>query len=81
MVSSFDEAGEIMDRQITHLLGCEGIVCLPVSGATACRGVIVMAADAGRASRLKAEQPMLSLFARQAACALSANAPFSTPHQ
>jgi len=69
-VSSLDEPSEIMDRQLSHLLGREGIVCLPVSSRNACHAVIVIAADKNEALQLKERHSLLDLLTRQAACAL-----------
>jgi len=75
LVSSLDEPGEIMDRQLSHFLGREAIVCLPVSGRGACRGVIVIAADRDGARHLKEQLALVSLLTRQAACALEMDRP------
>jgi hypothetical protein len=75
MVTSLDEPGEIMDRQLARFQGGESIACLPVSGGNICHGVIVMAADKDKILRLKEQRPLLDLLTRQAACMLGVNRP------
>lgn len=75
MVTSLEEPGEIMDRQLARFQGGGRIACLPVSDKTTCHGVIVMAADKDQILQMKEQRSLLNLLTRQAARALDGNYP------
>ncbi len=62
----------IMDDQIIHLIGKEGMLCLPMVAHREFVGVIVLGIDEARVSHLSEEINLLTMFTNQAASAVDA---------
>jgi len=60
----------IMDDQIIHLIGKEGMLCLPMVAHKESVGVIVLGIDEARVSHLSEEINLLTMFTNQAASAV-----------
>ncbi len=63
----------IMDRQVIHLIGREGMICLPMVAHKNLVGVIVSGVNETEVSKLQEQIKLLTMFANQAALALHAN--------
>ncbi len=60
----------IADKQLIHLLGTEGMFCIPLNAYHQRIGVIVMGVQSAQASRFAAQQKLLQMFANHAAACL-----------
>jgi MinD-like ATPase involved in chromosome partitioning or flagellar assembly/HD-like signal output (HDOD) protein len=65
-------APTIMDKQLIRFLGKDGMLCLPMVANRASVGVIVSGVDDHHIVHLRDQMKLLSMFANQAALALSA---------
>ncbi len=69
-VSEGESAGSIMDAQIVHLLGRDGILCLPMKVEDEPIGSIVLAIDRTNLANLSGQRRLLDSFSQYAARAL-----------
>lgn len=67
-----DTAPTIMDRQLIHYLGQEGIVCVPMTAYGTDVGVIAVGVNREEISRLRSQAKFLLMLAGQAASGLAA---------
>jgi putative nucleotidyltransferase with HDIG domain len=72
LVSSFTKGAStsISDEQIMHMLGCEGILCLPLIRSGETVGVIVMGLDKQEETAIMREEKLLNLYTGHAGVAL-----------
>jgi MinD-like ATPase involved in chromosome partitioning or flagellar assembly/HD-like signal output (HDOD) protein len=77
VLDSFDystkAASSIMDKQLIRFLGKDGMLCLPMVAHGSYVGVIVMGVDDHHIVHLRDQERLLTMFANQAALALTAD--------
>ncbi len=77
ILDSFDhstkDASTIMDKQLIRFLGKDGMLCLPMVAHGNYVGVIVLGVDDHHIDHLRNQERLLTMFANQAALALSAD--------
>lgn len=62
----------VVDKQILRVLGCEGLLCIPMHAAGRLVGVMVFGLSAAQHARIRKRLPWLGNYARLAAAALAA---------